>query len=110
MIDADSRGRGMPRPYNTAEVANFCDMRDSVFYSPPNGDGSLWWSRYPAFLTPTEFRHTGLNSLPTNGGFLRYLPMFKQKVGLKKREYYRLYGMFPRWSYAPPSTFIRSRA
>ena len=31
MIDADSRGRGMPRPYNTAEVANVGEMRDSVF-------------------------------------------------------------------------------
>ena len=30
MIDADSRGRGMPRPYNTAEVANFFELRDSV--------------------------------------------------------------------------------
>ena len=31
MIDADSRGRGMPRPYNTADVANFYWLRDSGF-------------------------------------------------------------------------------
>ena len=31
MIDADSRGRGMPRPYNTAAFANFDELRDSVF-------------------------------------------------------------------------------
>ena len=41
MIDADSRGRGMPRPYNTAAFAIFDGLRDGVFYSPPYGDGKL---------------------------------------------------------------------
>ena len=31
MIDADSRARGMPRPYNTAIAANFYGLRDSGF-------------------------------------------------------------------------------
>ena len=31
MIDADSRGRGMPRPYNTAEVANFYGLGEDSF-------------------------------------------------------------------------------
>ena len=31
MIDAVSRGRGMPRPYNMAGVANFYERRDCVF-------------------------------------------------------------------------------
>ena len=68
IIDADSRGRGMPRPYNTAAFANFDELKDSVFYSPPT-ETEIYFVSYPAFLTPTEFRHTGLKSLPPNGGF-----------------------------------------
>ena len=33
MIVADSRGRGMPRPYNTAAFANFYGLRDSVLFA-----------------------------------------------------------------------------
>ena len=55
MIDADSRGRGMPRPYNTAEFANFYEL--TAFYSPPYGDGGMWWSVTPSSSLLTEFRH-----------------------------------------------------
>ena len=33
MIDADSRGRGMPRPYNTAAFANFDELREIVLFA-----------------------------------------------------------------------------
>ena len=33
MIDADTRGRGMPRPYNMADVANFDELRESVLFA-----------------------------------------------------------------------------
>ena len=33
MIVTDPRGRGMPRPYNTAEVTNFYGLGDSVLFA-----------------------------------------------------------------------------
>ena len=33
MIDADIRGRGMPRPYNTTAFANFNELRESVLFA-----------------------------------------------------------------------------
>ena len=45
------------------------------------GDDSFLYF-YPAFLTPTEFRHTGLNCLPPNGGFLHlFVPI--RRVGVR---------------------------
>ena len=43
----------------------------TAFLFASYGDGGIVGKINPAFLTPTEFRHTGLKSLPPNGGFLR---------------------------------------
>ena len=48
----------MPRPYNTAEVANFYEMRDNVLFAS-YGDGDL-------FLNPTP-RSSLLRSFVTRG-------------------------------------------
>ena len=31
--------------------------RETVFYSPPNGDGEMWWTVTPNSLLLTELRH-----------------------------------------------------
>ena len=51
MIDTDSRGRGMPRPYKTAAFANFYEMRDSVLFASLRRRGIVM-DGYPQFLAP----------------------------------------------------------